>query len=461
MTKYVAGNDSFPVITTVHGVKELITLLQMIKHVAMLNMQPPPGLNDVEHKKWVEKHTRYRDPPRPGKTSHYGINYCPTNQQSPTPNTVNPNHQFIVPTHRGENLHEQQLPDTTQPISNITRDPRKRKSPMRDTDLLKEKKKGKEIAYYHNPCTYVTEDSLQMHQDADISHANDQNPIYIAPAFYNYEQDLTDLGTNVSLENAYHHVPFTSGAKGCSKIQDYAPIYKPFDHYQDLFTTQPCDSEGEFTCSLPGDNYSQTQQHSLYQLLSHQHAQGPMPHHAVTEGQCVNDSNTMRNEIKRNNKPFTRSYADRKRQRPPDMTVSNKRPCSFKKQQTSESSSYSSLHSTNEGGSHFYIDIGDADYACHYCKAMFWYGERLKGSSHKYYPKYTKCCGGGQVQLRKEPDPPEYFKYLFKDKHFLENIRAYNHMFTRVQHEADIKKCKFKQEKEQVINEHVLQIPVT
>ena len=78
------------------------------------------------------------------------------------------------------------------------------------------------------------------------------------------------------------------------------------------------------------------------------------------------------------------------------------------------------------GVSELYIDIGDADYACQNCNATFWYGERLKGNSHKSDPKYTKCCGSGQVHLRKELDPPEYFKYLFKDKHFLENIRAYN-----------------------------------
>jgi hypothetical protein len=90
------------------------------------------------------------------------------------------------------------------------------------------------------------------------------------------------------------------------------------------------------------------------------------------------------------------------------------------------------------GVSDLYIDLGDADYACQYCKATFWYGERLKASAHRYNPCYTKCCAGGQVYLRKEVDPPEYFKQLFKNKHFLDNIRAYNQMFSMVSFGAEI-----------------------
>ena len=85
-----------------------------------------------------------------------------------------------------------------------------------------------------------------------------------------------------------------------------------------------------------------------------------------------------------------------------------------------------------------YIDIGDSDYACEHCNATFWYGERLKGNSHKSYPKYTKCCGRGQVYLKKEVDLPDLFKHLFKNKHFLDNIRAYNQMFSMTSFGADI-----------------------
>ncbi|PWA75704.1 replication protein A 70 kDa DNA-binding subunit [Artemisia annua] len=75
-----------------------------------------------------------------------------------------------------------------------------------------------------------------------------------------------------------------------------------------------------------------------------------------------------------------------------------------------------------EGVSHYYIDIGDCQYVCQYCKAMFWYGERVKTGSRWQPIRYNKCCGGGQVYLHKELDPPRFFKEIFKDKHFLENL---------------------------------------
>ncbi|PWA60701.1 hypothetical protein CTI12_AA380140 [Artemisia annua] len=81
-----------------------------------------------------------------------------------------------------------------------------------------------------------------------------------------------------------------------------------------------------------------------------------------------------------------------------------------------------------------YIDIGDSQYACQYCNAAFWYSERSKKSSEWRNLKYTKCCAGGQVYLEKELDPPMYFKQIFKDKHFLDNIRAYNQMFRQIHH---------------------------
>ncbi|PWA91435.1 retrotransposon gag domain, Retroviral aspartyl protease [Artemisia annua] len=34
--------------------------------------------------------------------------------------------------------------------------------------------------------------------------------------------------------------------------------------------------------------------------------------------------------------------------------------------------------------SDLYIDLGDCAYACEYCNATFWYGERLKGCSHRH-----------------------------------------------------------------------------
>ncbi|PWA44932.1 replication protein [Artemisia annua] len=49
----------------------------------------------------------------------------------------------------------------------------------------------------------------------------------------------------------------------------------------------------------------------------------------------------------------------------------------------------------DEGVSKLYTDLGDASWACQYCNARFWYGERLKGTA-KNTVKYNRCCGGGQ-----------------------------------------------------------------
>ncbi|PWA88437.1 hypothetical protein CTI12_AA090780 [Artemisia annua] len=75
-----------------------------------------------------------------------------------------------------------------------------------------------------------------------------------------------------------------------------------------------------------------------------------------------------------------------------------------------------------------YLDIGDADWRCQWCGASFWFGERLK-SSRGSTIRYSRCCGEGNVRLQQERDPPDSIKQLFKDKHFMENIRAYNQMF--------------------------------
>ncbi|PWA53276.1 helitron helicase-like domain-containing protein [Artemisia annua] len=85
-----------------------------------------------------------------------------------------------------------------------------------------------------------------------------------------------------------------------------------------------------------------------------------------------------------------------------------------------------------------YIDIGDCQYACQYCNAAFWYSERSKKSAECRNLKYTKCCAGGQVYLERELEPPIYLKQIFKDKHFLDNIRAYNQMFSMTSFGAQI-----------------------
>ncbi|GJY91610.1 hypothetical protein Tco_0506806 [Tanacetum coccineum] len=90
--------------------------------------------------------------------------------------------------------------------------------------------------------------------------------------------------------------------------------------------------------------------------------------------------------------------------------------------------SYSNQNAT-QGLSSMYIDIGDCDRSCQYCGAMFWYGEWLKGYSDIRAQRYHKYCRGGKIVMRRERDPPNYIKHMLKDRHFLDNIRAYNHMF--------------------------------
>ena len=88
--------------------------------------------------------------------------------------------------------------------------------------------------------------------------------------------------------------------------------------------------------------------------------------------------------------------------------------------------------------SELYTDIGDCEYMCEHCNAAFWYGERSRTTSRSQPIKYNKCCAGGQVRLEKEMEPPMYFKQLFKDKHFLDNVRAYNQMFSMTSFGAQI-----------------------
>ncbi|PWA86276.1 hypothetical protein CTI12_AA141740 [Artemisia annua] len=101
-------------------------------------------------------------------------------------------------------------------------------------------------------------------------------------------------------------------------------------------------------------------------------------------------------------------------------------------------SNYASTTTVNgEGLTPAYIDIGDADWRCHWCGAAFWFGGRLK-SSRGSRIRYSRCCGEGNVRLQQERDSPDSIKQLFKDKHFMENIRAYNQMFSMTSFGAEI-----------------------
>ncbi|KAL3614479.1 hypothetical protein CASFOL_041565 [Castilleja foliolosa] len=77
-----------------------------------------------------------------------------------------------------------------------------------------------------------------------------------------------------------------------------------------------------------------------------------------------------------------------------------------------------------------YFDDGDCEFFCEYCGALFRFAERIsRGPLHSRL-RYTHCCKGGAVRLPYALYPPASLKLLFEDVNFMENIRAYNNMFS-------------------------------
>ncbi|GJV93168.1 DNA helicase [Tanacetum coccineum] len=74
--------------------------------------------------------------------------------------------------------------------------------------------------------------------------------------------------------------------------------------------------------------------------------------------------------------------------------------------------------------------LGNCTHTCQHCGALFWFEERLKKTPTSSLPRYNRCCRAGRVALRTYQIYPEYIKLLLRDRHFLENIRAYNQMFS-------------------------------
>ncbi|GKB18373.1 DNA helicase, partial [Tanacetum coccineum] len=77
-----------------------------------------------------------------------------------------------------------------------------------------------------------------------------------------------------------------------------------------------------------------------------------------------------------------------------------------------------------------YNYLGKCTSVCRYCGAKFWECENVASTSNSNNFVYNKCCNGGRTVLRPTPVYPQYIKELYKDKHFMENIRAYNQMFS-------------------------------
>ncbi|GKC56904.1 DNA helicase [Tanacetum coccineum] len=97
----------------------------------------------------------------------------------------------------------------------------------------------------------------------------------------------------------------------------------------------------------------------------------------------------------------------------------------------------SGAHSTNTGVDENctcppleYKYIGKCEHSCEHCGARFWYEERIKDTRRRARPAYHRCCMAGRVVLRTYQIYPEYVQMLLRDRHFMENIRAYNQMFS-------------------------------
>lgn len=84
-----------------------------------------------------------------------------------------------------------------------------------------------------------------------------------------------------------------------------------------------------------------------------------------------------------------------------------------------------------------YISIGNRDRVCEHCKALFWYDERIK-YKNRSSPEYHRCCNNGKVVLPPNQPCPDYIKQLFQDRHFIENVRAYNQMFAMTSLGAEV-----------------------
>ncbi|KAK9674185.1 hypothetical protein RND81_12G216800 [Saponaria officinalis] len=82
-----------------------------------------------------------------------------------------------------------------------------------------------------------------------------------------------------------------------------------------------------------------------------------------------------------------------------------------------------------------YSDIDDPKCNCEFCGAQMWYEERFEKSKKPKNPKFSLCCGQGKVELPLLMNPPQLLSDLLSKRHplinhFIENIRAYNTMFS-------------------------------
>lgn len=89
---------------------------------------------------------------------------------------------------------------------------------------------------------------------------------------------------------------------------------------------------------------------------------------------------------------------------------------------------------------------GTPDYECHHCKAIFWYGERVRAKQRDGTIVYNNCCKGGKIDIPPYKPRPEPLSTLARfdgdhtSKKFIKNIRQYNCLFAFTSMGAQIDK---------------------
>lgn len=72
---------------------------------------------------------------------------------------------------------------------------------------------------------------------------------------------------------------------------------------------------------------------------------------------------------------------------------------------------------------------------CESCHAFMWYNERAEKQKRSAKLLFSLCCMKGKISLPKSKDPPSTLSELIFNqepisKHFQEQIRSYNMMFS-------------------------------
>ncbi|CAN6930494.1 unnamed protein product [Brassica oleracea] len=121
-------------------------------------------------------------------------------------------------------------------------------------------------------------------------------------------------------------------------------------------------------------------------------------------------------------------------------------PVNESKSTFNQGESSSTLPSESKSNTTEYLDEGDPTYICDYCGAKMWYGERIEKKRKIKKPKFSMCCGLGQVQLPILKESPEVLKRLLHgdddmSRYFRENIRQINMVFSFTSLGGKVDRC--------------------